>query len=146
MTVKRLQIHISEFSVVRSRTNISVLWADLGVGGEPVQFLNCRAGPMQILWDFVHRVSLPWCEDHLSRNTCEMCGYAKSDCRKFFVRNFFIQQLLLPLQSTEKRKQNKQEEGEIERKQKICLLIILFRKCPDRNLFKGCLAFPTGVK
>ena len=136
------------------------------MGGEPVQFLNCRAGPMQILWDFVHRVSLPWCEDHLSRKTCEMRGYAKSDCRKFFVRNFFIQQLLLPLQPTVKRKQNKQEEGEIERKRqqqhifvelntsytgnnetfKICLLIILFRKCPDRNLFKGCLAFPTGVK
>ena len=29
---------------------------------------------------------------------------------------------------------------------KICLVIILFRKCTDRNLFKGCLAFPTDVK
>ena len=30
------------------------------MGAEPEQFLNCRAGPMHILRDFVHRVSLPW--------------------------------------------------------------------------------------
>ena len=135
------------------------------MGAEPVQFLNCRAGPMHILRDFVHRVSLPWWEDHLSRKTCEIRGHAKSDCRKFFVWNFVIQQLLLPLQPTAKGKQNRQEEGKIERKRqqqhifvkltsytgnketfKICLVIILFRKCTDRNLFKGCLAFPTDVK
>ena len=134
------------------------------MGAEPVQFLNCRAGPMHILRDFVHRVSLPWWEDHLSRKTCEIRGHAKSDCRKFFVWNFVIQQLLLP-PTTHRKRETKQTGRRKDWKKtttapfvkltsytgnketfKICLVIILFRKCTDRNLFKGCLAFPTDVK